>query len=551
MVGLLCSVWILSAVELNSGVRVQPGDDAAWASPRFDDSGWKETELSRVNPYERIQWLRMTFDAGEDFGIDEPYAIYVSGLFSAEIFVNGHRLGTKGQPGASRRAEVPGNIDAKVYLPGRAVRAGVNTLALRISQFHAQHRLHRPVHFVAIAPYGEGTGFLLSSVLPALAASGAILLGAIYFFGLYLAQRRTTTLLLSLLSVSIVLQFAAEGLRTFIDYPYSWHLPRLWAVHSFGLCAGHALVAYIGLRFAPRALPHLLGAAVLGALTLTVVLPGYDTKSAIALLWLVLVAALGAALGWRSAIAGARVALSGLVGFGLVAVFSPMVFLDGVLFLSAYGLVALLFIGQIFEQDRLRRSAEEADIRAIRVEAELLRRLIEPHFLMNTLTSLVEWMETEPQTGAKMITALGEEYRLINKVSGAKLIPIEEELLLCERHLQIMSFRTDVDFHLETDLSLDTFLMPPTVLLTVLENALTHNRYAGAATFRCVQRVTDREIEVEVTTPAGSPRPRPESSGAGGAYIEARLQEAFGDRWSLDSQPGPGTSWRTRIAWHV
>src|SRR5205085_2260579 len=43
-----------------------------------------------------------------------------------------------------------------------------------------------------------------------------------------------------------------------------------------------------------------------------------------------------------------------------------------------------------------------------RLELEMLRRHLQPHFLMNTLTALSEWIEEDPKTAVKMIESLSD-----------------------------------------------------------------------------------------------------------------------------------------------
>ena len=135
-----------------------------------------------------------------------------------------------------------------------------------------------------------------------------------------------------------------------------------------------------------------------------------------------------------------------------------------------YNLVS--FTNQLKTQKKLQR---EIELRSMQLETQLLKKNIQPHFIMNTLTSVIEWMEQEPKTGVKFIEALAREFRLLNEISTKKLIPVSSEIELCKSHLEIMSYRKGLNYKLNTN-NLDRLeLIPPAVFHTIIENGITHN----------------------------------------------------------------------------
>ncbi|MCZ7616256.1 MAG: histidine kinase [Ignavibacteriaceae bacterium] len=80
----------------------------------------------------------------------------------------------------------------------------------------------------------------------------------------------------------------------------------------------------------------------------------------------------------------------------------------------------------------------------------MLKKNINPHFVLNTLTSIIAWLRKDSASAIKLIEALAEEFRMINQVSALKLIPITQEIDLCKAHLKIMSYRKGADYNLET-----------------------------------------------------------------------------------------------------
>src|SRR5436190_1016644 len=84
--------------------------------------------------------------------------------------------------------------------------------------------------------------------------------------------------------------------------------------------------------------------------------------------------------------------------------------------------------------------------------------------------------------------------------------------------------------------------VPPAMFHTLVENAITHAP-AGAITLRLSARNDHHRTHYIFESPAGS-----EESGNGGGtkYIEARLREAWGERWTFQ-QGRAGAMWRTEI----
>src|SRR3546814_13376856 len=115
---------------------------------------------------------------------------------------------------------------------------------------------------------------------------------------------------------------------------------------------------------------------------------------------------------------------------------------------------------------------------AQRLELDLLKQHLKPHFLMNTLTALAGWIEESPHPAVRMVDALADEFRTLVDVSGRALIPLAAELALCRAHLAAMGFRRDQAFVLDARLDQDSPAVPPAVLPPLFEKAFTHGSHA-------------------------------------------------------------------------
>jgi LytS/YehU family sensor histidine kinase len=226
-------------------------------------------------------------------------------------------------------------------------------------------------------------------------------------------------------------------------------------------------------------------------------------------------------------------------------------FIDFAYYASATALLLLLFVGQALELRRSQNAQSAAELRAVQLELELLKQKIQPHFLMNTLTALAEWVESSPQTGVRMIDALAAEFRAVAAMSGRPLVTVREELELCRHHLAVMGFRGNQRFELRTHGVDEQACLPPAVLHTLLENALTHNRYRDGAVFtldtahdgdESIYRLHSPREGTDLGGPGGSA-----GGGTGHGYVRSRLRAAYGDRARFSSAALSSQIWEDLI----
>lgn len=192
-----------------------------------------------------------------------------------------------------------------------------------------------------------------------------------------------------------------------------------------------------------------------------------------------------------------------------------------------------------------RRAAARASLRSARLELELVKRGIQPHFLMNALTSILESIEQEPARAARFVEALARELELLSRVSMHRLIAIELELELCRAHVALMSERLEIALSLRVSGVDPSDQVPPALFHTLIENAITHGRFAGPAELALEAQRAGSLRRYRLISPERDPAPAARE-GTGLRYLRARLQESHGDRWRLRGGPGPA-GWETVI----
>ncbi len=139
------------------------------------------------------------------------------------------------------------------------------------------------------------------------------------------------------------------------------------------------------------------------------------------------------------------------------------------------GIIGALVLRYFYLQFQWREQ-KQAELRA-RIEA--LQARIKPHFLFNSMNTIASLISIDPQRAEDAVLDLSTLFRatLNNQMM---LIPLEDELALCRRYLNIEALRLgdrlNIDWQL--DLGLNTnetqLKIPPLTLQPLVENAIYH-----------------------------------------------------------------------------
>lgn len=560
--------WGRATAELGSwafnNYRFQRGDDARWAERDFDDTGWK-----RIAPYELpsrdgIYWVRWKVTQRSERAAAWRDGLLLKVVASYDLYWDGQLIGRNGRVGATAEEEWPGVVDALFQVPRELLGAGEHTVALRLSSFHTG--FPGPTYGLNFA-WGNFRTMLVErsrTSLLSVMAVGASLVGAGVFGLLWLlAGRRRSLLIFSALLLTVAALQALQAWRWLFEYRYDWHHPRLVAITVLASALAVLLTAFVLEQFALRL--HRWAALVLAVL-LTHAWLSSDIYN-----WVSLYActvgfstalALAVRAAWRRR-RGATAACAGL-GLSMVALITaPRDFLDHAFFLSAGPAMVGLTVAVVLQLRDERREAEQAKLTAARLEIELLKKNIQPHFLVNTLATLIEVIEQDPRAAVGLIEALAGEFRILARVSGEKLIPLEQEIELCRAHLRVMSLRRGVQSALTVRGAAEGLAVPPALLHTLVENGLTHllpragrqdfelavERRAAGTRLALLAR-GERQAGADTAGGGGSGDAAAGSGagreGTGLRYVKARLEESFPAAWALAGAAVP-EGWETVI----
>jgi signal transduction histidine kinase len=220
-------------------------------------------------------------------------------------------------------------------------------------------------------------------------------------------------------------------------------------------------------------------------------------------------------------------------------------------------IAAVRYVGEV--GDRLREQearAGRAEALRARAEMQALRAQINPHFLFNTLHSLLELVSAGDGRAEEAIERFGALlHRTIDvRRSAADDVPLDEEIQLVRDYLWIEQLRLGTRLHAEIDVDDDALpcTVPSFVLQPLVENAVKHAASPRVAPTSVRVRVA-REggrllLSVEDDGPGAILEQVERAPGAGLRLVRGRMEARYGDDGQMRITTAPGAGFRVDLA---
>lgn len=195
-------------------------------------------------------------------------------------------------------------------------------------------------------------------------------------------------------------------------------------------------------------------------------------------------------------------------------------------------------------------------------ELDALQTQINPHFLYNTLDSVVWMIENEKYEGAvTMVTSLARLFR-ISISKGNNIIPVKEELAHAEYYMAIQNIRyqNKFSYQIEADEDVKNCASVKLILQPMIENAINHGMAYmdvdddGMISIRAFRHEDELWMEVEdngcgmtkdqvSNLLTGTRHVKSKGSGIGMHNVHERIQIYFGKQYGVRifSEPDEGT----------
>jgi two-component system, LytTR family, sensor histidine kinase AlgZ len=210
------------------------------------------------------------------------------------------------------------------------------------------------------------------------------------------------------------------------------------------------------------------------------------------------------------------------LGNRLDPVIAPLIAIGFLLYLLSVALHYVLLAMETSRRAML--EARDAELRALKAQ-------INPHFLFNSLNSIVALTTSDPARARETCLRLADLLRSTLSLGERETITWNEELSLAQAYLDVEQIRfgsrLQIDMH--TAENCRNCQVPPLLLQPLIENAIKHGiaTLVDGGTVRVESRVRDGQLQVTVENPFDPQSPAPRH-GLGLRNLNRRLETRFG-----------------------
>ena len=183
--------------------------------------------------------------------------------------------------------------------------------------------------------------------------------------------------------------------------------------------------------------------------------------------------------------------------------FSEDVLFHGVSLHLGYGILLGAFcLRYLYMREQwLRQQYSELNARIQGMQAR-----IHPHFLFNSLNSVVSLISIDPDKAENMLISLSRLFRA--SFQELKLVSLEEEIDLCKQYLSIekmrLGDRLTVEWNIQaTPIELKRATIPLLTLQPLLENSIFHGveKVLQASTISVLVEILQNQVTIVITNP--------------------------------------------------
>jgi len=200
--------------------------------------------------------------------------------------------------------------------------------------------------------------------------------------------------------------------------------------------------------------------------------------------------------------------------------------------------------------------ATRAETLRTRAELEALRAQLDPHFLFNTLHSLMALVRHDPQAAEDALERLAALLRhTLMSRRECEDVTLMEELDFIQNYLALERLRLGDRLRIEERIQPETLgcRLPPFTLQPLIENSIKHGigprAHGGLLTIKTERENGVLRLEVLDDGPGATLEEVSSSSGSGLRIARQRLITRYKDqaRFHLETRPGKGFSVQMEI----
>lgn len=164
----------------------------------------------------------------------------------------------------------------------------------------------------------------------------------------------------------------------------------------------------------------------------------------------------------------------------------------------------------------------------IEAQYNALKAQVNPHFLFNSLNSLMSLIEDNPQA-EKYVQNLSDFLRYVLVSNTRETVSLNEEMSNVEKYIHLQKIRFGDNFNVEIKLTPASLQknIPPLALQMLLENCFNHNVISKSKPLNIKICTDENSLSIENNL---QKKPHPESTGQGLKNIEGRYRFVEGQQ---------------------
>ncbi len=518
----------IDADEVMIEFRFNAGDSSSWRLGDYDDSHWlQEGQEDSLEDADYV-WVRAWIDAGKfpENTTSDP-AIYIGIVAPYEVYFEGELIGSNVLDGY-RLEDNRGHVFEILQLPPAHFEEA-DTLLLALRMYIADY----PPWMVELIPGSyetlvRNTG--LREVVQLVLGVVYFVIALYYLFFFFSGELTRPAMFFA----ALLLFVSYSSITEWFYYALDWELSTYYVILISDLLS--LIIVCLLIPFFLRAqfgFPYRRWFYVL--LTLIIVSIPFS------LLEITPYVAMGGGILMTASAyyrkqPGAEYMLAGLI----VCTIGLVIDMQWGYYATDWGFLFLILSMNLYllKQIQARRKEHQASIlRSARLEADLLRKCIQPHYMLNSMNAVIDWIEVEPEKGVEFLGALAEEFQVFSRIAQKKEITVQEELDICDAHLKIMACRKEQEFTLQREGIVPNESIPPAIFHTLVENGITHGKAGEGGMILSLKReALENGRRYRFFNSTNGAIAEKDSDGTGYNYIKTRLQESYGDRWRFDAQ---------------
>tara|TARA_R110002167_G_scaffold166867_3_gene363917 strand:- start:67 stop:1116 length:1050 start_codon:yes stop_codon:yes gene_type:complete len=229
---------------------------------------------------------------------------------------------------------------------------------------------------------------------------------------------------------------------------------------------------------------------------------------------------------------GVNLFISFCLGWLCINTFSSELIKHTNLFVGKTCIISSIIASILLRYFYLQAQWKEQKQSELKARIQALQARIRPHFLFNSMNSIASLITIDPQQAEDAVLDLCSLFRATLN-NQETLIPIEDEIELCKRYLNIEALRLGKRLKLDWKIKplSKKVQIPPLTLQPLFENAIYHGIQprieGGTITLTCEEK--NNSLSIMISNPIAETNNKHDGNHIALDNIRSRIQAIFGD----------------------